>query len=118
MSRLIVCCYNVPGGSRVTQPRVGRPTDGEHQFDQVPRATTAAARPAPPRSGRAGTHPFLGAVGELLVLPDRHLALEVVDQPPARREGLRAVRAGDGDDDREVPDAEVADAVDGGQGTD
>ena len=38
--------------------------------------------PSVDRSGRAD--PFVGAVGELLVLPDRHLGLEGVDQRPRR----------------------------------
>ena len=52
------------------------------------------------------------------MLPDRDLVLEVVDQLAAGLDGLAAVGAGDGDDDRDVTDPEVADAVHGGQRAD
>src|SRR5690349_9023577 len=57
-----------------------------------------------PRSGlrSAGADPLLGAVREALVLPDRNLVLEVVDELAGGRERLRAVRAGDRHDDRDV----------------
>src|SRR5690348_17211549 len=68
--------------------------------------------------GSAGPDPLVSAVGEGLVLPDGHLGLEVVDEPAAGVEGFGAVGAGRGDDDGEVADLEVADAVDGGEGAD
>src|SRR3954447_590591 len=64
----------------------------------------------------AGADPFLGTVGERLVLPDRHFVLEIVDQLPAGLEGLSPVRAGNGDHDGEIPDPETPDPMHGGKG--
>src|SRR4051812_1984102 len=64
----------------------------------------------------AGADPLRVAVGERLVLPDRHLALEIVDQPPAGLEGLAPVGGGRRDHDRDLTQAEVADPVDRRQG--
>jgi hypothetical protein len=54
--------------------------------------------------------PFIGTVGEPLVLPDRHRRFEFVDQRVARVEGLRPVRAGHADDHRQVTHAEATSA--------
>lgn len=62
--------------------------------------------------------PLLVAVGELLVLPDRHARLEVVDQPAAGGEGLTAVGGRRCDDDGQVTDSQAAHAVHRGQGED
>src|SRR5882757_4181090 len=61
-------------------------------------------------------HPFISAIGKELVFPDGHLGLEIVDQRPARRERLSAVRTGGGHDDRQVTDGEIAHPVHGGNG--
>ena len=66
----------------------------------------ARAHAAAGASGRAD--PLLGAVGEPLVLPDRHLGLERVDERPGRVERLAAVGGGGGDHDRDVADREPA----------
>ena len=60
--------------------------------------------------------PLVGAVGEHLVLPDRHRRLEVVDEVAGGVERLPAVVGGRGDDDRGVADREVADPVHRGDG--
>jgi len=59
--------------------------------------------------------PLLAAVGELLVLPDRHAGLEVVYQPPAGGESLAAVSGRGCDDDGEVTDSEAAHPVHRGE---
>ena len=56
--------------------------------------------------------PFLRAVGELLVFPDGHFVLEVVDQSATGLEGLTPVGTRHGDDDGEVTDAQIPHAVD------
>src|SRR5207247_11053344 len=66
----------------------------------------------------ADAYPLGVAVGEQLVLPDRHRCLEIVDQAAAGLEGLGAVRAGDGHDHRQVADLQVADPVHGGHRAD
>src|SRR5690606_25324535 len=63
----------------------------------------------------AGAYPLGRPVGELLMFPDRHLGLEVVDQPARGLERLLAVRAGGGHDHRSVAERQVADPVDGGE---
>src|SRR5262245_57424714 len=88
-------------------------------------------RPAPGHSVRAArlsgpgwpggwelctVHPLGLAVGEALVLPDRDVGLEVLDQRPAGRERLVTVVGGGGHDHGQVADLEVADAVHGGDG--
>jgi hypothetical protein len=55
--------------------------------------------------------PFVGAVGEALVLPDRHRGLQLVDQLMARVEGLCPVRTGHADDNRKVTYVEVSDGA-------
>src|SRR5690349_18414282 len=52
-------------------------------------------------------------VGEELVLPDRRLGLEGVDEVLAGGERLTAMPGRDGHDDRQPADVEVTDAVDG-----
>jgi hypothetical protein len=59
--------------------------------------------------GLRAADPFVGAVGETLVLPDRHRRLQLVDQRVTGVEGLRPVRARHADDDRQVPHVQVAD---------
>src|SRR4051812_21079709 len=56
----------------------------------APRVTCALRR----RSFRPD--PFIVPIREELMLPDGNLRLEVVDQPPAGREGLRTMGAGGG----------------------
>jgi putative hydrolase len=72
----------------------------------------AGPRHAPPESGRPD--PLLGAVGEDLVLPDRHLGLEGVDEVTGRVERLPAMRCRRRDDHGQVTDLEPPDAVHGG----
>src|SRR5215475_3785890 len=55
--------------------------------------------------------PLIGTIGEPLVLPDRHRRLQLVDQRVAGVEGLRTMRAGHPDDDRQVVDGQVAHPV-------
>src|SRR5690625_1240059 len=67
--------------------------------------------PGRPLTQLLGADPLTSAVGELLVLPDGHLCLDVVDQPAAGVEGFFAVSRSGRDDDRGVADLQVADAV-------
>ncbi len=55
--------------------------------------------------------PGRGPGGEALLLPDRHLGLERVDQVRAGRQGRAAVHRPDSDDDGEVADLEVTHPV-------
>src|SRR5256714_11378350 len=59
--------------------------------------------------------PFVAAVAEDLVLPDRDGPLQLVDECPGGVEGLTSMRAGRRDHYREVADREVADPVYGGE---
>src|SRR5215470_11699527 len=59
--------------------------------------------------------PLTRAVAEVLLFPDRHAVLQVVDQGAARPERLAAVRAGDGHHDREITHGQLPDPVHGGQ---
>ena len=58
-------------------------------------------------------HPLGSAVGEVLVLPDRYLCLDRVDEVPADGERLCPVRGGDDRDQCDVADLKVTDAVSG-----
>src|SRR6201996_127659 len=60
------------------------------------------------------TDPFAGTVPELLVLPDRHGRLQLVDQHPAGLEGVAAVGAGHRHHHGQVANGQVADPVHGG----
>ena len=66
---------------------------------------------APASAGRptAACRPLAG--DEVLLLPDRHLGLEGVDQLRAGGQRVAAVDRADGHHDGEVPDLEVADPV-------
>src|SRR6266702_2764238 len=71
------------------------------------------ARPEDAVDGKLrAAHPFVGAVAESLVLPDRHRGLQLVDQRVARVEGLRPVRAGHADDNRQVTHGQIANPMD------
>lgn len=59
----------------------------------------------------AATHPLLGAIGEVLVFPDRHLLLEPVDQGARGVIRRAAVRRGGRQTDGDVTDREGSDAV-------
>jgi hypothetical protein len=69
----------------------------------------------PSRSGRAD--PFIGAIGEQLVLPDRNGHLELVDQLVACSEGLSPVRARNTNDHGKIAYDEMSNTVDGCQCT-
>jgi len=69
----------------------------------------------PSRSGRAD--PFIRAIGEQLVLPDRHGRFELVDQFVARSEGLSPVRARNTNDHGKIAYDEIPNTVDGCQCT-
>src|SRR5690606_37784403 len=69
-------------------------TAAEQNAVQVCLVTPAVPSPQPDPGGFA--------VGELLLLPDRHLGLDPVDQLPADLQCLGPVRGTDRDHDREV----------------
>src|SRR5437868_6362360 len=66
----------------------------------------------------AGPDPLVAAISEGLVLPNGHLRLEVVDEPAAGVKRLAAMGAGRRDDDGQVTDLQVTDAVEGREGLD
>src|SRR5258708_7974636 len=81
----------------------------------------AIRRVTPRRDMRArlrAVDPFAVAAGESLVLPDRHGALQVVDQGAARIERCATVAAGHRHDDGEVADGQVTNSVNGSDGVD
>src|SRR5579864_4764465 len=55
--------------------------------------------------------PRFGSVGPDLSLPDRHLGLESIDQPPAGIERLVSVGAAYGDHDADLATIEMANSV-------
>lgn len=59
-------------------------------------------------------NPAAGAIGEVLLLPDRHPALHFVDDEPAGVEGGVPVGGGDADDDGKVTDFNGTGAVNAG----
>jgi hypothetical protein len=61
--------------------------------------------------------PFIGSVRKLLVLPEGHFVLEVVDQFPAGFEGISPVRTRRSDHDRRISHLKFADPVHRGEGT-
>src|SRR5690606_27361218 len=63
---------------------------------------------------RGRADPFFCAVGEHLMLPNRHLALEIVDELAACVERLAAMWRGDRDNYREVADGKRPDPMYGG----
>ena len=89
-----------------TQIRVGRSSDWLRKARERPSGNQGSLRRA---------DPLLGAVGERLVLPDRHLVLQGVDQCAGGLEGLAAVARRGGADDGDVADGQRAGAMDGGQ---
>src|ERR1700676_5313616 len=67
----------------------------------VARPAIASVRERRDMLGRLrAADPFIGPVGEPLVVPDRHRALQLVDQRVAGVKRLAAVCAGYADDDR------------------
>src|SRR5215470_7422175 len=54
--------------------------------------------------GSGAVHPFLGAIDEHLPLPHRQPVLDLLDQPPARLEGLGPVRRAHRGHQRDVAD--------------
>ena len=111
-------------GRAARRRRRGRPRRGRSRPSQVthehrqrrsrrPAAPATAGSPRVEGRGRDGpgpggsrrADPLLVAVGEQLVLPDRHLGLERVDQGPRGGERLAPVGRRRGDDDRGVADA-------------
>src|SRR2546421_2311880 len=79
------------------------------QFAAITRLLPRSPRAKGRRS--AGSDPLHVSIGELLVLPDGHIVLEVVDQAACSGEGFSAMRSGHSDDDCEVADSEVTHAV-------
>src|SRR5277367_683794 len=58
-----------------------------------------------------GADPLIRPVGELLVLPDRHGGLQLVDELAARVERFSPVRGGYRSDHSQIADGQVADGV-------
>src|SRR5215472_6328962 len=84
---------------------------------RTPAAATSSVAARRDMGGRLrAVDPVAVTAGVLLVLPDRHARLQLLDQRAAGLEGLGAVRAGHGHHDREVADIQVAHAVHGGDG--
>src|SRR5487761_1705305 len=92
-------------------------------------ATTAATTTATPATSRVRARrgmvrrlrvvdPLVGTVAEVLVLPDGHARLDLVDQGVTAVQRLGPVRAGHRTHDREVAHHQVAHPVRGGQPAD
>ena len=99
---------------RYPHHRHDRDDGGRHEPQQDLHASEGRGR-AGVRTGQAlrRADPLLGPVVEDLVLPDRHLGLQRVDQGARGGEGVAAVGRGGGDDDGEVADPQLADPVHG-----
>src|SRR3984885_8182525 len=102
--------FSVGPGPRITYG-TGRST-ATTIATTVARPAMASVRERRDMLGRLrAADPLVGTVGEPLVLPDRDRRLQLVDQRMTGVKGLRAVRAGDPDDHRQVPHVEVPDPV-------
>ena len=69
------------------------------------------ARPANLVSELRRVDPFVGAIGELLVFPDRQPGLDLVDQLRAGGEGLGPVIRGHRASEGDIPDLERTEAT-------
>src|SRR4051794_40164055 len=111
----------VPPGAQVTYG-TGMTTSSTASTTNTIAATRAVTvcRVIRPRRSRLAVRrqpdPFGAAVDERLLLPDRHLGLDGVDQRAARVQRGPAVHGARGDDHGEVADLEVPAAVRDGDG--